>query len=198
MSEQSLLKLVVEALEDAGVGYLLSGSLASSLQGEPRATHDVDLVVDIRPADVGRLVGALSGPGVYLDEHAVAEAVRHRSMFNLLDSSTGDKVDFWLLKDEAFDRERFARRLEVEAMGLSLKVSTPEDTILMKLRWAMQSGGSEKQVGDAVGVFAFQGDLLDQAYLDRWAEALGVTALLADVRSRVGVGPGPAGEAAPA
>ena len=182
-----------------GVGYLLSGSLASSLQGEPRATHDIDLVVDIHSADVGRLVGALAGPSIYLDEVAVAEAARHRSMFNLLDSATGDKVDFWLLKDEAFDRERFKRRLEVEVMGLRLNVSTPEDTILMKLRWAMQSGGSEKQVGDAAGVFAFQGDLLDQAYLDRWAEALGVSALLADVRARVGGGgPGPAGEDAPA
>ena len=186
MSEQSLLKRVVEALDAAGVGYMLSGSLASSLQGEPRATHDIDLVVDIRPADVGRIVGTLAGPSIYLDEHAVAEAVRHRSMFNMLDSTTGDKVDFWLLKDESFDRERFARRLEVEAMGLRLRVSTPEDTILMKLRWAMRSGGSEKQVDDAAGVFGFQGDLLDQAYLDRWADALGVTALLADVRSRVG------------
>lgn len=191
MSEQSLLKRVVEALDGAGVGYLLSGSLASSLQGEPRATHDIDLVVDIHPADVGRIVGALAGPSVYLDEHAVAEAVHQRSMFNMLDSASGDKVDFWLLKDEPFDRERFARRVEVEAMGLRLRVSTPEDTILMKLCWAMQSGGSEKQVGDAVGVFAFQGDLLDQAYLDGWAEALGLTGLLADVRSRAGAA-GPA------
>jgi hypothetical protein len=184
--EQSLLKRVVEALDKAGVGYLLSGSLASSLQGEPRATHDIDLVVDMRPADVGRVVGALAGPGIYLDERAVADAVDRRSMFNLLDSTTGDKVDFWLLKDEAFDRERFARRLEVEAMGLTLSVSTPEDTILMKLRWALQSGGSEKQVGDAAGVFSFQDDLLDQAYLDTWAAALGVGELLADVRARAG------------
>jgi hypothetical protein len=196
VSEQSLLKRVVEALDEAGVGYLLSGSLASSLQGEPRATHDIDLVVDIHPADVGHLVEALAGPSMYLDEYVVADAVRRRSMFNLLDSATGDKVDFWLLKDEPFDRERFARRLEVEAMGMRLSVSTPEDTILMKLCWAIQSGGSEKQLGDAAGVFAFQGDTLDQAYLDRWAQARGVTALLADVRSRGGGGP--AGAAAPA
>ena len=183
MPEQSFLKRVVEALEAAGVGYMLTGSLASSLHGEPRATHDIDLVVDVHPADAARVAGALAGPSVYLDEIAMGEAVRKRSMFNLLDSASGDKVDFWLLKDEAFDRQRFARRMEVKALGLRLVVSTPEDTILMKLRWAAQSGGSEKQFNDAAGVFEFQGDQLDQVYLNRWAETLGVAGLLADVRS---------------
>ena len=195
MPEQSLLKLVVEALDAAGVSYMLSGSLASSLQGEPRATHDIDLVVDIRPAEVTHLVAALMGPSIYLDDYAVAEAVRRRSMFNLLDSTSGDKVDFWLLKDEAFDRKRFARRIEVEALGLRLSVSTPEDTILMKLRWATQAGGSEKQFNDARGVYEFQGDVLDSAYLDQWAETLGVSAALAEIRSRSrdeGSGPGAA------
>lgn len=193
MSGQSLLARVVAALEAAGVGYMLSGSLASSLQGEPRATHDIDLVVDIRPTQVATVVGALSGPSVYLDERAAEEAVRQRSMFNLFDSVSGDKVDLWLLKDEPFDRERFSRRIEVEALGLRLKVSSPEDTILMKLRWAAQAGGSEKQVDDAAGVFEFQREVLDQDYLDAWAEALGVTVLLAEVRSRADDGgPGPA------
>src|SRR5665647_2417392 len=96
----------------------------------------------------------------------------------------GDKADFWLLTDDSYDRERFARRLRVEALGLELCVSTPEDTILMKLRWSAQAGGSEKQFNDALGVYELQGEVLDTAYLDTWAETLGLSAALAEIRSR--------------
>jgi len=87
----------------------------------------------------------LSTPEIYLDEHAVSDAARRRTMFNLIDSSSGDKADFWLLTDDPYDRERFARRVRIEALGLALSVSTPEDTILMKLRWSAQAGGSENR-----------------------------------------------------
>jgi hypothetical protein len=183
MSQQALLTRIVEALDGTGIPYMLTGSLASSLQGEPRASHDIDLVIDIAPDDVARVARALSAPGIYLDEHAVRDAARRRTMFNLIDSSSGDKADFWLLTDDSYDRERFARRVRVEALGLDLSVSTPEDTILMKLRWSARAGGSEKQVNDAFGVYGFQGDALDEVYLDKWAESLGVSAALAEIRS---------------
>jgi len=182
--QQALLTRIVEALDGDGIPYMLTGSLASSLQGEPRATHAIDLVVDIAASDVARVTRALSAPEVCLDEDAVSDATRRRTMFNLIDSSSGDKADFWLLTDDPFDRERFARRLRVEALGLELSVSTPEDTILMKLRWSAQAGGSEKQFNDALGVYEFQGDVLDLAYLDRWAETLGLSAALVEIRSR--------------
>ena len=150
MSQQALLRRVVEALDVAGIPYMLTGSLASSLQGEPRATHDVDVVIEIAEPEVPRLLRSLAAPDLYLDEAGVAEAVRERTMFNLIAPSTGDKVDFWPLTDEPFDRSRFDRRQWVDALGLRLAVSGPEDTILMKLRWAQESGGSEKQITDAL------------------------------------------------
>jgi hypothetical protein len=188
VSQQALLKRIVEALDGAGIPYMLTGSLVSSLQGEPRATHDIDLVVDISLADVARMTLALSAPGVYLDEHAVSDATRRRSMFNLIDSSSGDKADFWLLTDDPFDRERFARRLRVEALGLPLSVSTPEDTILMKLRWSAQAGGSERQLNDALRVYELQAGSLDEGYLDEWALRLDVAAALAAIRRSAQVG----------
>lgn len=188
MSQQALLTRIVEALNGSGIPYMLTGSLASSLQGEPRATHDIDLVVDIAPGDVARVTRALSAPEVYLDEHAVRDATRRRSMFNLIDSSSGDKADFWLLTDDPFDRQRFARRVRVEALGLEVSVSTPEDTILMKLRWSAHAGGSETQLGDALRVYELQAGSLDEGYLDEWALRLEVADALARIRGQARAG----------
>ncbi len=181
MSQQTLLARVLEALATAGVECMVSGSLASSLQGEPRATHDIDLVVAVAPDDVRRLVAALEAPSAYLDEAAVREAVRERRLFNLVDTSTGDKVDFWPLTDDPYDRARFARRQVVEALGLRFAVSAPEDTILMKLKWSRDAGGSEKQLVDALRVYEVQAGGLDAQYLRDWAARLGVDDLLADL-----------------
>jgi len=188
MSQQALPKRIVEALDGAGIPYMLTGSLVSSLQGEPRATHDIDLVIDISPGDVAHVMGALSAPEVCLDGHAVSEATRRRTVFNLLEPSSGDKADFWLLTDDPFDRARFARRLRIEALGLELSVSAPEDTILMKLRWSAQAGGSEKQLNDALRVYEPQAGSLDEGYLDEWAARLEVTAALTAIRESARAG----------
>ena len=188
MSQQALLTRIVEALDGAGIPYMLTGSLASSLQGQPRATHAIDLVIDIASGDVARVARALSAPEVYLDERAISDATRRRTMFNLSDSSSGDKADFWLLTDDPYDRERFARRTRVEALALELSVSAPEDTILMKLRWSAQSGGSEKQFNDAVGVYELQAGSLDERYLDEWALRLEVADALARIRGQARAG----------
>ena len=47
MSQQELLKRVVRILDGAKIKYMLTGSVVSSLQGEPRSTHDIDIVVAI-------------------------------------------------------------------------------------------------------------------------------------------------------
>jgi len=188
MSQQALLTQIVKALDGAGIPYMLTGSLVSSLQGEPRSTHDIDLVIDIGTADVERLTAALSAPGVYLDESAAGEATRTRSMFNLIDASSGDKADFWLLTDDPFDRQRFARRVSVPVLGLEVSVSAPEDTILMKLRWSARAGASEKQLNDALRVYELQAGSLDEGYLDRWAARLDVSEALAAIREQARAG----------
>jgi len=186
MSQQELLIRVIDVLKQSGVDYMLTGSLVSSLQGDPRATHDIDLVVAMTAGGAAPLLSAFPPPRFYLDEPAMLRAIRRLDMFNLLDADTGDKVDFWLLTDDAFDQSRFARKVAEDIEGVSVNVSKPEDTILMKLKWAELSGGSERQMQDARSVYELQFPVLDQAYLDRWALNLGLSALLERLRNDSG------------
>ena len=176
MSQQELLKRVAHVLDVQGVPYMVTGSFASSYLGAPRATHDIDLVVEIAPDRVAELLAAFPSPDYYLDEHAVRDAIARKAMFNLLQTTTGDKVDFWLVTDDPFDQSRFTRRQPADALGMRLVFSSPEDTILQKLKWADLSGGSEKQFIDALRVYELQRPTLDLAYLNDWAARLGVGA----------------------
>ncbi len=156
---------------------MLSGSLASSLQGEPRATHDIDIVVAIKEALVENLYQAFPPPDYYLDKQSIKSAIENLSMFNLLEVNSGDKVDFWILTKDLFDQSRFSRRYYEDIMGERIAVSAPEDTILMKLKWAKLSGGSEKQYIDVLRVYEMQFDRLDLTYINSWAKRLDVERL---------------------
>lgn len=177
MSQPQLLKKVIQVLEESGIPYMLTGSIVSSLQGEPRATHDIDIIVTLKPASISRLLAAFPSPDYYLDREAIVEALARRGMFNLIDTHEGDKVDFWILTPDPFDQSRFTRRSEEAVLGTKMKVSRPEDTILAKLRWAKLSGGSEKHFTDALRVYEVQGEKLDKTYLDFWAAKLEVESL---------------------
>ncbi len=165
---------VIRALDGSGCAYMLTGSFASSMQGEPRLSHDIDLVVDLKPEALPGLLESFPSPEFYLDEWSVREAIRNKTMFNLLQVSEGDKVDFWMLTGDPFDVSRFARRRHEDALGVRLFVSSPEDTILAKLRWAKLSGGSEKQFYDALRVYEVQYGSMDVEYLVKWVEILAV------------------------
>jgi len=177
MSQQELVTRVIGVLEEACIEYMITGSVVSSLQGEPRSTHDIDLVVSIEESLASRLAEAFPAPDYHLDEQAIRAAVKRRDSFNLIDLRGGDKVDFWILTDEPFDRSRFGRRYTERFMGLEMQVSSPEDTILAKLRWAKLSGGSEKQFTDALRVYEVQFGKLDTAYVEFWAKELDVQAI---------------------
>ena len=187
MSQQELLKKVIQVLEDAGVEYMVSGSLVSSLQGEPRSTHDIDVVVAVQRSTAHSLARAFPPPDYYLTQESILEAIEHQGMFNLIDVNSGDEVDFWILTDEPFDCSRFKRKYAEEAMGIRIMVSSPEDTILMKLKWAKLSGGSEKQYTDALRVYEVQFEKLDTAYLAHWSKRLSVDSLLGRIQGEAEV-----------
>ena len=65
MSQQELLKKVIKILEEIGIEYMITGSIASSLQGEPRSTHDIDIIIGMQISKIDKLVESFPFPDFY-------------------------------------------------------------------------------------------------------------------------------------
>jgi hypothetical protein len=170
---QGLLGRLVELLDAAGVPFMIAGSFASTAHGLPRTTQDLDVVIDPPgEAAVHALVQSMSPQQCYVDPDAAYDALRRRSMFNVIDLASGWKVDFIIRKNRTFSRSAFERRIPMTLLDVPVFVATPEDTIIAKLEWSRDSGGSERQRRDIAGILATTGQELDRAYVERWVKEL--------------------------
>jgi hypothetical protein len=172
MSQEDFLVHVADCLEATGIPYMVAGSYSSSHHGQPRATNDVDLVIDPTPEQFDRFLSLL-GDHYYVSPDAAREALKRRSLFNIIDLKEGWKADLIVRKDRPFSVEEFRRRQTGTIHGRAVPLASPEDVILSKLEWDRITP-SERQVRDALNVAVVQWPRLDQSYLRQWASALGV------------------------
>lgn len=168
-------------LDRAGIAYMLTGSLAMSYYARPRMTRDVDLVIALGSPDVRKLIEAL-GADYHADSAAIGAAVLGGRPWNIIHLPSVVKIDLIPRKDTLYRRTEFERRRRVDLAGVPLAIVTVEDLILSKLEWSRESR-SEQQRRDVKSLLAAS---LDRAYLDEWAERLGLAANLREVEESDG------------
>ena len=171
-NQEDFFRRLANLLESAGIPFMVSGSIASSLHGNPRATNDFDLVIDPDMDSLNRFIDSVPAEW-YVNREAVQTAFKQRSMFNVLDSAGGWKADLIIRKDRPFSLREFSRKMPATVLGIEVAVVSPEDSILSKLEWSRESG-SERQYHDAFGVASLNPNALDRDYLKQWAKDLNI------------------------
>jgi hypothetical protein len=168
-NEIDILKDVSEKLRSAGIAFMLTGSVAMSYYATPRMTRDIDIVVALDRDDIEK-TSSLFESDYYVSQEAVADAIRRKSMFNIIHFESVIKVDLIVLRNTPFAITAFGRRRELAVGDFQTTIISREDLILSKLVWAKDSG-SEMQLRDVRNLLAA---VCDIDYLRKWAEDLSV------------------------
>lgn len=178
MPEPDLIELFAQPLNQAGIRYLVSGSVAAMLYGEPRLTHDIDFVVFLRSEDAPRLSTIFPPPQFHVPPAAVIVeemARERRGHFNIIHADSGLKADFYTAGHDELHAWAFRNARSYAIGNNSIRLAPPEYVILRKLEYHRE-GGSEKHLRDICAMLAVSGDLLDRTALQDWIQKLNLKA----------------------
>jgi len=171
-NELDVIRDVCGKLEQAALDYMLTGSIAMNYYAIPRMTRDIDIVIAVQPGYLDRLI-ELFQPDYYVSREAIAGAIAHSSIFNLIHNESVIKVDCIVKKNTPYRRVEFERRVRISLGDFFVWIVSKEDLIISKLFWARDSH-SELQLRD-VRNLAKTG--CDNVFIEHWVADLGLTTL---------------------
>lgn len=176
MPEASLFLLFTSKLNHLGVRYMVTGSVAMIIYGEPRLTHDVDLIVVLDRERIARLPEAFPLSEFYCPpaEAIAVEAARDLGgHFNIIHHETGFKADMFLSGSDPFHAWGLERACRLDVGGDSLVVAPPEYVIVRKLEY-FRNGGSEKHLRDIQSMLETSPGLIQRSELEQQIAARGL------------------------
>ena len=184
MPEPDLIELFVARLREVGADYLVTGSVAATLYGEPRATHDIDLVVELSAAHRDALPSAFPAEEFYVPppEVILEESRRQgRGHFNIIHHASGLKADLYLVGSDELHAWAFRNVRSYSIGGAEVRVAPPEYVITRKLEF-YREGGSPKHLRDIRSMLAVSAELIDLATLEDWVRCKGLEEEWAEAR----------------
>ena len=166
-NELDIVRDISTRLDEAGIGYMLTGSMAMNYYAQPRMTRDIDVVVRLRAGDADRVVRLFS-PDYYVSREAVDSSITYQSLFNLIHNESVIKVDCIVRKQSKYRLTEFNRRQRIKIENFETWIVSKEDLILSKLLWAKDSH-SELQLRDIKNLVSTG---FDRDYMERWTREL--------------------------
>ena len=150
---------IIDVLRKKEICFAVIGGLAVSWRGEPRATGDVDIVVDIDVEQAVALKDELNQTPFCPLFPQVAEVIESSLILPLIHKDAKVTVDL-SLGLSGFEKQLIARATDIELEGHSVPVATAEDLILIKL-----CAGLQRDMDDMPRLVNLCGKDLDWEYL---------------------------------
>lgn len=184
MTDPDLIGLFIEPLERVEIRYMITGGVASVIYGDPRFTRDIDVVLELPPADVSRLTSVFAGEEIHVPPREALEEETARPRgghFNLIHPKTGLRADVYLAGDDPFHAWAFENRNRLDVETTAIWVAPIEYVILRKIEYYGASG-SERHLRDVAMMLRISGEMLDREAFDRWTGRLDLQDLVERAR----------------
>jgi len=173
-----LIDTFIRPLSSSGLPYAVTGSVAAMAYGEPRLTNDIDLVLEIKTADIPRLVAAFPEADFYLPpaEVIASEIVRgNRGHLNIISQHSLLKADVYIVSGDPLHHWAMENVKVIDIEGLPVAFTPPEYLIIRKLEF-YREGGSQKHLRDIAAMLEESSEIIDQSFLTHHLKALNLTA----------------------
>ena len=184
------LKLILECLEAAEVEYLIGGAIAEWAWGEPRATRDLDIVINLPIKAVSRFSKELEKRNMLVPVDIILDAMledRADIPLNAIHMYSGLKADLYFMREgDALRQSAFQRRVLVDygpPIG-KVYVHSPEDLILYKLMYLGLSG-QPKHARDIAAILRAKKNQLDLGYIEEWVTQLGLGSVWKEILDNI-------------
>jgi len=180
MLELNEIAIFMQRLNEIGVNYMICGPVASIFYGEPRMTHDVDLVLEVSTLDIDAFVKKFPLDEFYCPppEVIIIESKRDvRGHCNIIHHDSGFKADIYFTGREPVQFWGMQNRVKAVIDEIDYWFAAPEYVIVKKLEF-YKEGKSEKHIRDIQTMFELSGDDIDRESVKKYASLLGVSDLL--------------------
>jgi hypothetical protein len=168
MHEADLFKIFISRFNRAKIRYMVTGSVASIVYGEPRMTHDIDLVVFLNENQIKDLGELFSSGEFYFPppEIILVESRKEsRGHFNIIHFESGFKADIYIGGNNKLEKWGIGNSKEFELNGEKISIAPPEYVIIMKMNYYLE-GGSEKHLTDIKAILKYSENLVDYNILN--------------------------------
>jgi hypothetical protein len=177
MPEIDFITIFVSRLNLTGIRYMITGAVACIIYGEPRMTHDLDVVLEVGSNNVEKIASAFPPDAFYRPpvETLIIEAGRPlRGHFNLIHHETGLRADVYTTGEDPLHLWAMSNRKSFEIQGERVWLAPPEYVILRKLEF-YREGSSDKHLGDIAGILEISSDNLNTDWLQGKIHDYGLT-----------------------